>query len=69
MSDALPLPPRPNLEQYKKLARDFQDACKSGAPAAICGTNDHGASARLPAGSAGLKSRAGSPETHCLTDA
>ena len=29
MSDALPLPPRPNLEQYKKLARDFQHACKS----------------------------------------
>src|SRR5215471_12999726 len=29
MSDALPLPPRPNFEQYKKLARDFQRACKS----------------------------------------
>src|SRR5215470_15334439 len=29
MSDALPLPPRPNLEHYKKLARDFQRACKS----------------------------------------
>jgi hypothetical protein len=29
MSDALPLPPRPNLEQYKKLAKDFQHACKS----------------------------------------
>jgi ankyrin repeat protein len=29
MSDALPLPPRPNLEQYKKLAKDFQQACKS----------------------------------------
>ena len=29
MSDALPLPPRPNLEQYKKLAKDFQNACKS----------------------------------------
>ncbi len=28
MSDALPLPPRPNLEQYKKLAKDFQKACK-----------------------------------------
>jgi ankyrin repeat protein len=35
MSDALPLPPRPNLEQYKKLAKDFQDACKSGDPAAV----------------------------------
>jgi ankyrin repeat protein len=34
MSDALPLPPRPNIEQYKKLARDFQRACKSGEPAA-----------------------------------
>jgi hypothetical protein len=30
MSDALPLPLRPNLEQYKKLAKDFQDACTSG---------------------------------------
>src|SRR5438876_8332254 len=30
MSDALPLPARPNLEQYKKLAKDFQKACKSG---------------------------------------
>src|SRR5436190_19698551 len=29
MSDAVPLPPRPNLEQYKKLAREFQQACKS----------------------------------------
>ena len=29
MSEALPLPPRPNLEQYKKLAKDFQKACKS----------------------------------------
>jgi hypothetical protein len=28
-SDALSLPPHPNLEQYKKLARDFQRACKS----------------------------------------
>ncbi len=30
MSDALPLPPRPNLNQYKKLAKDLQHACKSG---------------------------------------
>jgi ankyrin repeat protein len=29
MSDALSLPPHPNLEQYKKLAKDFQQACKS----------------------------------------
>jgi ankyrin repeat protein len=35
MSDALPLPPRPNLEQYKKLAKDFQSACNSSDPGAI----------------------------------
>ena len=35
MSDALPLPPRPNREQYKKLAKDFQHACKSSDPGAI----------------------------------
>ncbi len=35
MSDAIPLPARPNLEQYKKLAKDLQHACKSGAPAAV----------------------------------
>lgn len=35
MSDALPLPPRPNLEQYRKLAKDFQQACKSDDPAAV----------------------------------
>jgi len=35
MSDALPLPPRPNLEQYKKLAKDFQQACKSSDTSAI----------------------------------
>jgi hypothetical protein len=29
MSDALRLPPRPNLEQYKKLAKDFQQACRA----------------------------------------
>jgi hypothetical protein len=29
MSDALPLPSRPDLEQYKKLAKDLQAACKS----------------------------------------
>jgi len=34
-SDALPLPPRPNLEQYKKLAKDLQDARQSGNPVAI----------------------------------
>jgi ankyrin repeat protein len=35
MSDALPLPPRPNLNQYKKLAKGFQDACRSSDPSAI----------------------------------
>lgn len=35
MSDALPLPPSPNLEQYKKLARDFQHASKSDDPGAV----------------------------------
>ncbi|HWY47699.1 MAG TPA: ankyrin repeat domain-containing protein [Bryobacteraceae bacterium] len=32
MSDALPLPPRPNLEQYKKLAKDLQHASRSSDP-------------------------------------
>ena len=32
---ALPLPPRPNLEQYKKLAKELVKACKSGNPEAI----------------------------------
>jgi ankyrin repeat protein len=35
MSDALPLPPRPNLEQYKKLAKDFQQACQNGDASAL----------------------------------
>jgi hypothetical protein len=35
MSDAIPLPPRPNLEQYKKLAKDFQRASKSRGPDAF----------------------------------
>src|SRR5437763_905020 len=35
MSDALPLAPCPNLEQYKKLAKDFRRACKSSDPGAI----------------------------------
>jgi hypothetical protein len=33
--DALPLPARPNVEQYKKLAKDLVKACKSGDPDAI----------------------------------
>lgn len=35
MSDALPLPPHPSLEQYRKLAKDLQRACKSGTDDAI----------------------------------
>jgi len=35
MSDAIPLPPRPNLEQYKKLAKDLQKAWNSGDAAAV----------------------------------
>jgi ankyrin repeat protein len=35
MSDALPLPPRPNLEQYKNLARELQQSCQSADPAAL----------------------------------
>lgn len=33
--DALPLPPRPNAEQYRKLAKDLVKACRSGDPDAI----------------------------------
>ena len=33
--DALPLPPRPSLEQYKKRAKDLVKACHSSNPAAI----------------------------------
>lgn len=33
--DALPLPPRPSLERYKKLAKELVKACKSGKPDAI----------------------------------
>src|SRR5437762_13688995 len=29
MLDALPLPPRPNLEQFKKQAKELLKACKS----------------------------------------
>jgi len=35
MSDALPLPPRPKVEEYKKLAKDFQRAYNSGDPGAV----------------------------------
>ena len=33
--DALPLPPRPNVEHYKRLAKDLVKSCRSGDPAAI----------------------------------
>src|SRR5262249_17647631 len=33
--DAVPLPPRPNLEQYRKLAKDLVRECKSGDPNAV----------------------------------
>ena len=33
--DALPLPPRPHLEHYKKRAKDLVKACHSSDPAAI----------------------------------
>jgi ankyrin repeat protein len=33
--DALPLPLKPNVERYKKLAKDLVKACKSGDPEAI----------------------------------
>jgi hypothetical protein len=33
--DALPLPARPSLEQYRKLAKDLVKACSSGTPYAI----------------------------------
>lgn len=34
-ASALPLPSRPNLDQYKKLAKDLVKACKSGDPDAL----------------------------------
>lgn len=36
-ASALPLPSRPNLDQYKKLAKDLVKACKSGNPDALRG--------------------------------
>jgi len=33
--DALPLPERPNIEQYKKLAKELVSVCKAGRPAAL----------------------------------
>jgi hypothetical protein len=35
MSDALPLPPRPDIDHYRSLAKDLQRACRSGESAAV----------------------------------
>jgi len=35
MADIIRLPARPNLDQYRKLAKDFQRACASGMPDAV----------------------------------
>ena len=35
--EALPLPPHPNVEQYRKLAKELVKACRSGDPEAIPG--------------------------------
>jgi hypothetical protein len=35
MADIIRLPARPNLDQYRKLAKDFQRACESGTPNAV----------------------------------
>ena len=35
MSDAVPLPPRPSLAYYRRLAKDLQDACETRADDAI----------------------------------
>jgi hypothetical protein len=32
---ALPLPPHPSIEQYKKLAKELSRACNAGDPSAI----------------------------------
>jgi ankyrin repeat protein len=57
MSDALPLPPRPNLEHYKQLAKDFKQACTSGKPRAI-----RNWAARWAESLARLQGRAHTPE-------
>jgi hypothetical protein len=33
--DALPLPSRPSVEQYKKLAKELVKSCKSADPTAV----------------------------------
>jgi hypothetical protein len=39
--DALPLPPRPNLERYKKLAKKLVESCKTGDEKAIADWSEH----------------------------
>ena len=39
-TDTLPLPPHPDLDQYRKLAKELVKACKSGDPSAIRGWAD-----------------------------
>jgi len=46
--DALPLPARPSLEQYRKLAKDLVKACTSGAPRAIAAWTDRWMASLLP---------------------
>ncbi|HEY0592185.1 MAG TPA: hypothetical protein VGF40_10490, partial [Thermoanaerobaculia bacterium] len=55
--DALPLPPRPNLERYRKLAKELVKACRSDDPSAVRAWADAwiGSLARL----AGLEGRPG----------
>ena len=38
MSDALPLPPRPDIDHYRKLAKELRRACRTGENAAVFGT-------------------------------
>src|SRR5690348_14649257 len=59
MSDALPLPPSPNIEQYRKLAKDFLDACKSGDPGEV-----REWAARWAEAVARLQGRPDTPELH-----
>jgi len=47
MLDALPLPPRPNLEQFKKQAKELLKACKAGDPQALTDWLTHWFEAQL----------------------
>ncbi len=57
--DALPLPPRPRIEQYRKLAKDLVKACASNEPGAIGAWADRWAAALLRAqgGTPGARAR------------